>query len=93
MKSITHALLLVAVLSPSAFPQAFTANLTGLVTDPAHAAVPAAVVKLVNRSTQEARQTATSTEGRYVFSQLLPGAYEITVEAAGSRPPLTRASP
>ncbi len=69
--------------APPLFSQAFTSNLTGLVTDPAQSAIPSAAVKLLNRSTQEARQTATSAEGRYVFSQLLPGSYEITVEAPG----------
>ncbi len=76
-------LLFVFVLAPAAFPQAFTANVTGLISDPVQAAVPSAVVKLLNRSTREARQTSTSAEGRYVFSQLLPGPYEITVEAPG----------
>jgi len=83
MNSILRRMLFATVLVPVAFPQAFTANLTGLVTDPGQAAVPSASVRLLNRSTQESRQATTSTEGRYVFSQLLPGAYEITVEAAG----------
>ena len=66
-----------------AYPQAFTANLTGLVTDPNQAAVASANVKLVNTSTGETRQASTSVEGRYVFSQLLPGTYSLTVETAG----------
>ena len=83
MKSPAKSIFLLAALSRTVFPQAFTANLTGLVTDPAQSAVPSAIVKVVNLSTRETRQTSTSVEGRYVFSQLLPGSYGITVEAAG----------
>lgn len=67
----------------AAYPQAFTANLTGLVTDPNQAAVASASVRLLNISTGETRQTSTSMEGRYVFSQLLPATYSLTVETAG----------
>ena len=66
-----------------AYPQAFTANLTGRVTDPNQAVVASADVKLVNAATGETRQASTSGEGRYVFSQLLPGTYSLTVEMAG----------
>jgi hypothetical protein len=40
-------------------------------------------VKLRNTNTNEARQAVTNESGRYVFSQLLPGPYELTVEAKG----------
>ncbi|MBI3678796.1 MAG: TonB-dependent receptor [Acidobacteria bacterium] len=63
--------------------QVFTANLTGLVTDPAGAAIPGVAIKLANAATNEERQTATGEEGRYTFSQLLPGAYELRAEATG----------
>lgn len=63
--------------------QAFTASLTGLVSDPAGAVVPDVTVKLRNAATAEERQTRTGEEGRYTFSQLLPGVYELTAEAAG----------
>ncbi len=76
---VTISLLTAAV----AYPQAFTANLTGIVTDPNQAVIAAASVKLINTATREARQTTTGATGRYVFSQLLPGAYTITVEMAG----------
>jgi hypothetical protein len=67
------------------FPQAFTANLTGLVTDPQNAVMPKVVVKLKNTVTQETRQTVTGSEGRYTFSQLLPSTYELTAELPGFR--------
>jgi hypothetical protein len=68
---------------PRCFGQAFSANLTGLVTDPAGAAVPGITVKVINTATREERQTKAGSEGRYSFSQLLPGVYELTAGAPG----------
>lgn len=79
----TRILAILATFVPPAFPQAFTANMTGLVVDPNQAAVPNATVRVRNMSTQETRQSVTTGEGRYVFSQLLPGSYSLTVEASG----------
>jgi hypothetical protein len=63
--------------------QSYTANLTGVVADPAGAAVPAAKLKLENVATHEKRETKTGEEGRFTFSQLLPGIYQLQAEAAG----------
>jgi hypothetical protein len=63
--------------------QVFTANLTGLVTDPNQSVIPGASVRIKNVGTNAMRQTFTRTEGRYTFSQLEPGTYEVTVEAPG----------
>jgi hypothetical protein len=60
-----------------------SATLTGTVTDPANAAVPAAVVKLVNESTNLEASTTTNAEGRYFFPTLRPGAYRLTASAPG----------
>lgn len=68
------------------FGQAFTANLTGVLTDPNGARVPAAPLHLRNTATGEARQSASTIDGRYTFSQLLPGEYELRVVVAGFRP-------
>ncbi|MGI8992132.1 MAG: TonB-dependent receptor domain-containing protein [Bryobacteraceae bacterium] len=65
------------------FGQAFTASVTGVLTDPSVGAVPRAKVELTNTATNEKRTTATSAEGRYTFSQLLPGPYELVAEAPG----------
>ncbi|MBI1791544.1 MAG: carboxypeptidase regulatory-like domain-containing protein [Acidobacteria bacterium] len=83
---MTWRLLSIAALGAvSCFGQAFTANLTGLVTDPNNAAVPGVTIKLKNVATNETRQAKSGTEGRYTFSQLLPGGYELTAEMAGFR--------
>lgn len=83
MRYNLRALVLLMCSTASAYPQSFTSNLTGLVTDPNQASVPNASVKLVNKATRETRAVATSTEGRYVFSQLLPGDYSISIESSG----------
>jgi hypothetical protein len=65
------------------FGQVFTATLTGVATDPSFGAIPKATVTATNIATNEKRTTTTSTEGRYTFSQLRPGEYELSAEAPG----------
>jgi hypothetical protein len=79
--AVTAVLLLAA--GRPCFGQAFTANLTGVATDPAGSVIPGVVVKLKNTATNETRQAASGTEGRYTISQLLPGNYELTAEVRG----------
>ena len=75
--------LLLACVSASA--QIFTAGVSGVTTDPGGAAIPNANVTARNTGNSESRQTKTSDDGRYTFSQLSPGNYEITVESTGFR--------
>lgn len=70
--------------------QTFSANLTGVVTDPAGAAIPDAVVKLTNTETRDRREASSGPEGRFTFSQLLPGTYELQTEATGFKSFLQR---
>jgi hypothetical protein len=65
------------------YGQAFTGSIAGVITDPNEAAVPGASVRIRNTATGEVRQTKSTPDGRYVFSQLAPGTYVINVEAAG----------
>jgi hypothetical protein len=74
---------LIMMNAPLSVAQVFTASLSGLVTDPADAAVPGANVKIRNIETNDVRQTVTSSDGRYIFSQLKPGSYEVTMEGKG----------
>jgi hypothetical protein len=79
----TKLLLLLVLASACLYPQAFSGSLTGLVTDPNSAVVPNAAVRIQNKDTQESRQTVSGGDGRYVFSQISPGVYNLTVEASG----------
>lgn len=77
---------IVTLLSASAaFSQTFTGTISGVVSDPNGAAVPGASVRVRNEATGETRAATSSTEGLFIFSQLLPGSYEVTAEVAGFR--------
>ncbi len=60
-----------------------TTSLRGSVTDPSGAAIPGAKVTLENPATGYTRGTTTAANGTYVFPQLLPGTYTISIEAPG----------
>jgi hypothetical protein len=63
--------------------QTETGQITGVVTDPTGAVVPNAKVSARNVSTKAVRSVTTTASGHYVIANLLPGTYEVTVEAAG----------
>jgi hypothetical protein len=66
-----------------AFAQTDSAALAGIVTDPSGAIVPAAKIQLRSATTGAVRSTLSGTDGRYEFSLLAPGQYEISAEANG----------
>jgi hypothetical protein len=63
--------------------QVLYGSLTGTVTDPSAAVVPGAQVEALNVATNAAKQVATNQAGVYLFSQLLPGTYRVTISASG----------
>jgi hypothetical protein len=75
----------ICLLTTGSWAQIFTASLTGMVADPTGGAILDASVRLSNTATGEQRRTRTGADGRYTFSQLLPGRYELTAEAPGFR--------
>ena len=58
-------------------------TITGTITDPSGAVIPAASVAVKNTATQAERALTTNEAGIYVAQFLQPGAYEITVTKAG----------
>jgi len=66
----------------SAFAQ-FTGSVQGVVQDPSGAGVAKASVQLVNSATKVTQVANTDAAGNFVFVSLAPGAYKVTVEAAG----------
>jgi hypothetical protein len=64
---------------------ASTAAVTGTVTDPKGASVPAAKVELLDTSTGTATTTTGGSDGGYLFAAVPPGTYKITVTAKGFR--------
>jgi len=71
-----------ALYATAAWGQA-TTSLRGTVTDSSGSAIRDAQVTVLNASTNFTRITATTGEGSYVFLELLPGTYNVTVEAKG----------
>ena len=62
--------------------QSNAADLRGYVRDPAEAAVPGATVTARNTATNVTREATTNESGLYQMTNLPPGDYEVTVEAA-----------
>ncbi|MCL6506107.1 MAG: carboxypeptidase regulatory-like domain-containing protein, partial [Bryobacteraceae bacterium] len=63
--------------------QVETGQIVGTVTDPTGAVVPNAKVTVRAQATQVTRSATTNEAGLYTFTNLLPGDYEVTVEASG----------
>lgn len=74
--------LILSVCTTLAWGQA-TTSLRGTVTDPSGSAVHGAQVTIVNASTNFTRSTPSGVDGTYVFAELLPGTYNVVVEAKG----------
>ncbi len=85
---IMHSLTLVPVLAVSAvmYAQTPTGTIQGVVTDANGASLPSANVTIRETQTNLARSVKTDGSGRYTFTFVLPGAYTVSVEAAGFRP-------
>lgn len=85
-KHLLHRLaqLLAAIflLAGTAFAQVTTADITGRVLDQNGASVPNASVTVRNTGSGQTRTVQTDDEGNYTITQLSPGRYEITAEAA-----------
>ncbi len=63
--------------------QSANATLTGIIRDPSQAAVPGANVRVVNKETNIRRVTVSNEYGNYSVPSLVPGNYQIEVEANG----------
>ncbi len=60
-----------------------TTSLRGTVTDASGSAIRGAQVTVVNASTNFTRTTETGNDGTYVLPELLPGTYNVAIEAKG----------
>ncbi|HEV3201348.1 MAG TPA: carboxypeptidase-like regulatory domain-containing protein, partial [Bryobacteraceae bacterium] len=63
--------------------QTISGSISGTVLDPSEASVANAKVTAVEQERKVTTQTATDTSGRFVFPQMPPGTYTISVELAG----------
>src|SRR5436190_2230310 len=76
-------LLLIMVSASLLFAQTATGEVSGTVTDPNGAAVPGAVVRLTNRATKIESVAKTSESGYFIFVNVRPASYTLTVEVPG----------
>ncbi|MBS1824348.1 MAG: carboxypeptidase regulatory-like domain-containing protein [Acidobacteria bacterium] len=78
-----RSLALIAIFGGALSAQEFRSTLTGRITDPSAAGVPNATVVIIKMDTRARFQTVSGPEGFYTVPQLLPGAYQLTVEVPG----------
>ena len=83
MIRIAFALVALALIAPSVWPQGGNGTVRGTVRDQVSAVIPAAAVTLTNTNTGVARSTVTNESGLYVFPGVIPGAYRVAAEFAG----------
>ncbi|HLH15671.1 MAG TPA: carboxypeptidase regulatory-like domain-containing protein [Bryobacteraceae bacterium] len=69
--------------SPLFAQSAPTTSLLGTVVDPTGAAVPSAVLELTNAGTNWTKKTESDAQGRYLFTLVPPGVYDLSVSASG----------
>jgi hypothetical protein len=78
---LTVAILLVT--TSVAFAQTAAGEVNGVITDKTGGAVPNATVKLTNQGTGITEQAATNANGYYLFINVQPGSYTLSVEVTG----------
>ena len=78
-------LLLLVVCATAAYPQNVTAVLSGTVKDPAGSIVPDAEVILTNQATGAVERRASNQAGIFVYPNVLPGTYSLSVSMSGFR--------
>src|SRR4051812_10240080 len=83
LQKTAHVLGVAALFNWAAFAQINTATVTGVVTDATHAIVPDAQIKITSSEMGVVKTAVSNTEGRYSFTFLLPGSYDLTVQAKG----------
>jgi len=70
--------------APPAWSQATSAaTLSGLVTDEQNAVIPGAEVRIIDAATGNTQVTLSNETGRYVFVNVTPGTYSVTIGKQG----------
>ena len=82
-RSLFPSLLLCLLAFVSAHAQGVDATVNGTVKDQAGAVVAGATVTLTDRATARETSATTNTEGYYVFQNVRPGSYRLSVQNTG----------
>jgi hypothetical protein len=87
LRAISISAALVAFLagcwSGSLSGQGLTGQLSGSITDSSGSAVASATLQLTNTQTTQTRSAKTDDQGHFVFTELLPGTFTLSVDAPG----------
>jgi carboxypeptidase family protein len=84
--AIVTILLLGFLATPSAFGQADTGSIAGVVRDPSGGVLPNATVVATSAATAASRTVQTTADGAYTIPTLIPGIYNVQVTASGFQP-------
>jgi hypothetical protein len=85
------ALLLVLALAVTGAAQVLYGSLTGTVTDPQDAVLPGVQVVVTNVDTGVSKSTSTDRTGAFLFSDLVPGVYDVSFDISGFNKVVQRA--
>jgi outer membrane receptor protein involved in Fe transport len=81
-RTVMAAAIVFLLFSGTAQAQVLYGSLTGSVVDPSQSAVPGATVEALNNATGVVKRSTTNEAGIYLFNDLLPGTYKVTVSSA-----------
>src|SRR5436190_4066711 len=90
LKRTSMAVLLTVVAAVACYAQTATGEVNGNVSDPNGAAVPGAIVKLIDQATRTEKEATTNQSGFFTFVNLKPASYTLMVEVKGYKKSLTR---
>ena len=77
------ALILSASVTPELKAQVLYGSVVGTVEDPTGGVIPNATVSLVNKGTGQQLEDKADSGGRYTFSSIVPGSYDLKITSQG----------
>jgi hypothetical protein len=83
LKGVPILIVVLLLAATSVAAQTISGSLAGTVIDIKGGAIPGAQVQITSLSRRETKATQTDQDGRFVFPQLTPDTYQLSVEAKG----------